>query len=141
MLVQLLYASRPDPAISAEQMDEILLESRRNNPPLGITGILCYTSDTFMQVLEGGRGPVNEVYNRIARDPRHRQIELLHYAEITERMFGNWTMGQVNLAKINPAMVLRYSEAPTLDPYKVSGRVSMALLQELIASAAIVGRT
>ena len=121
MLVQLLYASRPDPAISAEQMDEILLQSRRNNPPLGITGILCYTSDTFMQVLEGGRGPVNEVYNRIARDPRHRQIELLHYAEITERIFGNWTMGQVNLTKINPAMVLRYSESPTLDPYKVSG--------------------
>jgi len=141
MLIQLLYASRPDPAITAEQMESILLQSRRNNPPLGITGILCHSGESFIQVLEGGRSAVNDMYNRITRDSRHRQVELLHYAEITERMFGNWTMGHVNLAKLNPAMVLKYSETSTLDPHKVSGRVSMALLQELIASAAIVGRS
>jgi hypothetical protein len=36
---------------------------------------------------------------------------------------------------------LKYSEKPELDPYAVSGKVSLALLEELMATAAIVGRS
>ena len=50
-------------------------------------------------------------------------------------------MGQVNLSKLNATTVLNYSERPELDPYAVSGTVSLALLEELMATAAIVGRT
>ena len=48
--------------------------------------------------------------------------------------------GQVNLAKINTNILLKYSEKPELDPYAVSGRVSLALLEELMATASIIGR-
>ena len=40
---------------------------------------------------------------------------------------------------LNPALLLKYSESATLDPYAVSGAVSMALFQELMATASIVG--
>jgi hypothetical protein len=49
-------------------------------------------------------------------------------------------MGQVNLTKVNPSLLLKYSDKPVLDPFTVSGRASMALLEELIATAQIVGR-
>jgi hypothetical protein len=49
-------------------------------------------------------------------------------------------MGQVRLDKLNPSIVLKYSETPELDPYGVSGQVSFALLEELMATASIVGR-
>jgi hypothetical protein len=49
-------------------------------------------------------------------------------------------MGQVNVARVNPSILLKYSERPVLDPYAVSGQVSMALLEELIATASIVSR-
>ena len=35
---------------------------------------------------------------------------------------------------------VKYSEKPELDPYSVSGKVSMALLEELMATASIIGR-
>lgn len=140
MLVRLLYASRAANRITPEDIESIVGQSRKNNPAQGITGILCYSGDSFLQVLEGGRDAVNAVYNCITQDPRHSAVVLLHYEEVTERVFAGWTMGQVNLAKINPSLVLKYSEKPVLDPYAVSGRVSMALLEELIASAAIIGR-
>jgi hypothetical protein len=92
-------------------------------------------------VLEGGREAVNALYNQIARDPRHQDVVILHYEEVTERRFAGWTMGQVNLSKVNPSLLLKYSERAVLDPYAVSGRVSMALLEELIATASILGRT
>ena len=39
----------------------------------------------------------------------------------------------------NPALLLKYSERPTLDPYSVSGHVTLALFDELLATAAMVG--
>ncbi|MFY9479489.1 MAG: BLUF domain-containing protein [Aquabacterium sp.] len=140
MLVRLLYASRAVEAPSPETIDAILASSRRRNPTLGITGLLCHSGDTFMQVLEGGRESVNQLYTRICQDLRHRDVILLHYEEIAERRFAGWTMGQVNLQRVNPSILLKYSEKPVLDPYAASGQASMALLQELIATASIVTR-
>ncbi|MEY2874245.1 MAG: hypothetical protein RLZZ373_1616 [Pseudomonadota bacterium] len=140
MLVRLLYASRAD-AVTPEVIDAILAQSRAHNPALGITGILCHGGNVFMQVIEGGRDTVNRLYNAIVRDGRHHDVMVLHYEEITERRFSGWTMGQVNLARINPSIVLKYSDRPTLDPFAVSGRASLAMLEELIATASIVGRT
>jgi hypothetical protein len=139
MLVRLLYASRAvdrsDGAIEA-----ILSQSRHFNPTSGITGILCYGGGIFLQAIEGGRSPVSELYGHIQQDKRHKDVVLLHYEEITERRFGGWTMGQVNMSKINSSILLKYAEKPELDPYSVSGKVSLALLEELMATASIIGR-
>ena len=141
MLVRLLYASRSAKPVEHDVVESILAQSRRHNPELGVTGILCQSGDMFMQVLEGGRAAVNRLYNQIVRDARHRDVVLLHYEEITERRFSGWTMGQANLAKVNRSTLLKYSETAELDPYAISGRVALALLDELIATAQIIGRT
>jgi hypothetical protein len=139
MLVRLLYASRAvdtDPGA----IDGILAQSRQYNPTCGITGILCYGGGIFLQAIEGGRMAVSELYGHIQRDARHKDVVLLHYEEISERRFGGWTMGQVNMSKINTSILLKYAEKPELDPYAVSGKVSLALLEELMATASIIGR-
>jgi hypothetical protein len=139
MLVRLLYASRAvDPSPAA--IEAILTQSRQHNPPSGITGVLCYGGGIFLQAIEGGRTAVSALYGHIQRDPRHMDVELLHYEEITERRFGGWTMGQVNLCKVNHSILLKYCEKPELNPYAVSGKVSFALLEELMATASIMGR-
>jgi hypothetical protein len=140
MLVRLMYASRAVAATDQDSLLAILRKSKTNNPVLGVTGVLCYSEGIFLQVLEGGRGAVNRLYNQIAADPRHTQVELLHYEEIGERRFAGWSMGQVNMARLNPALLLKYSETATLDPYAVSGAASLALFEELVATAAIVGQ-
>ena len=140
MLVRLIYASRAADPQSAEATEAILAQSRSHNPACGITGVLCYGGGVFLQALEGGRMAVNELYGHILRDPRHKDVVLLSYEEINERGFGGWTMGLVNLAKLNASIVLKYSEKPALDPYAVSGSVALALLQELMATASIMGR-
>lgn len=139
MLVRLLYASRAiDPSPTA--IDAILSQSRQYNPTSGITGILCYGGGIFLQAIEGGRMAVSELYGHIQRDARHKDVVLLHYEEISERRFGGWTMGQVNMSKINTNILLKYAEKAELDPYSVSGTVSLALLEELMATASIIGR-
>ena len=51
MLVRLLYASRATQPQNVSVYDSILEQSRAHNPQLGITGILCYSDDVFIQVL------------------------------------------------------------------------------------------
>ena len=47
-------------------------------------------------------------------------------------------MGRANLARLNPSLVMKYSETALLNPYAVSGKMSMALFNEMVASAAII---
>ena len=138
MLVRLMYASRALEPVRPETLNAILKKSTQNNPVSGVTGVLCFSGDIFLQVLEGGRLPVSKLYNRIAQDPRHTDVVLLSYDEIDERSFAGWSMGQVNMGRLNPALLLKYSEAAILDPYAVSGKVSMALFNELVATASVV---
>ena len=139
MLVRLLYASRAAASIDADALASILKQSKEHNPKVGVTGVLCFCANSrvFMQVLEGGRNAVSKLYNQIAQDPRHEEVALLSYEEIGERSFASWSMGQVHMNRLNPALVLKYSEGTLLDPYAVSGQASLALFNELVDTASI----
>jgi hypothetical protein len=139
MLVRLMYASRAAASVDADALAAVLRQSKEHNPRSGITGVLCFCSNAriFLQVLEGARDAVSETYHRIARDERHADVVLLSYEEIGERSFSSWSMGQVNMSRLNPSLVLKYSESAVLDPYAVSGKASLALFNELVATASI----
>lgn len=137
MLVRLMYASRAVPALDGEELHSLLRQCRTNNPKHGITGVLCFADRIFLQAIEGGRPAVNQLYQRIVHDARHSNVELLSYEEIPERRFAGWAMGQVQMAGLNPALLLKYSARATLDPYALPGRASMALFDDLVATASI----
>lgn len=139
MLVRLLYASSAAAPLTSTVVDSILAQSRAHNPALGITGMLCYSEVLFLQVLEGGRDEVCDLYNTIVRDDRHVNVRILCFEEIAERRFGSWTMGYVNVATINPSLLLKYAKLPILNPFNCSGQASMALFDELMATASVVG--
>ena len=140
MLVRLMYCSRALDNVSQDDLNAIVTKSRANNPARGITGVLCCSGKIFLQVLEGGRMEVNALYNKISNDVRHQEVMMLCYEEIEERRFSHWSMGQVSLARINPSLLIKYSEKAELDPYAVSGKVSMALFNEMMATASIAGQ-
>jgi len=140
MLVRLLYASRAAAPVATDSLSTILRQSKANNPKQGITGVLCCSDDMYLQVLEGGRSAVNRLYSRIVADPRHTDVELLSYQQIGERHFAGWAMGQVNVSRLNPALLLKYSATARLDPYAMAGDTALALLEELVATASIVGQ-
>ena len=69
-LCRLIYASYANREFSGPELDELLLVSRHNNARASLTGVLFTHGRHFFQVLEGERTRVNELYHRIARDPR-----------------------------------------------------------------------
>jgi Sensors of blue-light using FAD len=142
MLVRLVYASRAAGAIDEALVRSIIEASSARNVGQGITGVLCTQpgQDVFLQVLEGSRSDVNALYASIVRDARHRDVTLLSYEEIEQRRFSNWRMGSVDLKRIHLDTILRYSERPVLEPFAMTGKAALALLDELVKTAAISSR-
>ena len=81
-----------------------------------------------------------DLFNALVRDDRHKEVRILTYDEISERRFGGWTMGAVNMARVNPSLLLKYSEKPVLNPFAASGRATMSLLDDLFAAALVVSQ-
>lgn len=142
MLVRLLYASRSTEFISDATADAILESARRHNAESGITGVLCIyeSGDTYLQVLEGGREQVNQIYNTIVMDERHTKVTLLDYSEINERKFSSWRMGKVDLGKVNRSTILRFSPTSKLDPFTLQGGAALKLLEDLVDTASITSQ-
>lgn len=95
---QLLYASGAMPGTTSEDIAAILAASRRNNARLGITGMLLFANNTFIQVLEGNEADVRKLAARISNDRRHRNYMVLLEQNTSDRAFGRWQMGFKELA-------------------------------------------
>jgi len=76
-------------------VDDILATSQRNNARDGLTGALMFTEGYFAQVLEGSREAIERVFERIQRDERHCDVQLLSFDRASHRLFGNWAMAFV----------------------------------------------
>ena len=137
MLVRLMYASRATDPIRADTLAAILKKATANNARVGVTGLLCHTDRIYLQVLEGGRSQVSALYNRIALDPQHGDVTLMACEEIDGRHFAGWSMGQVDVSRLNRALVLKYCETAALDPYALSSELALALLDELVETALV----
>jgi hypothetical protein len=86
-LTRLVYRSRcvPPDAPALPPVLDILSVARRNNVVTGVTGVLLFDGTTFVQAIEGERGEVEDLYESIARDPRHEEIELIECRPIAAR--------------------------------------------------------
>ncbi|GAB3290610.1 hypothetical protein GCM10027348_07980 [Hymenobacter tenuis] len=79
----------PTPA----ELKFLLQQSRANNSRLGISGVLLYGNGDFLQVLEGEKEVVHEMYATIQADYRHTNVLTLSDGPITKRVFQEWSMG------------------------------------------------
>jgi len=94
-LHRLIYISRstaPDLREATRRVAGILAVAHRHNAQVGLTGALVHSRRWFAQVLEGEREEVDRLFERIRRDPRHRNVQLLSLQPIRHRSFRSWSM-------------------------------------------------
>lgn len=88
----LLYCSQAAIPFREEELADLLEQSRFYNQTHGITGLLCYAQERFVQVLEGAANEVAQLFARIEQDPRHHQVHLLCFGTNLTRQFTDWRM-------------------------------------------------
>ena len=92
MTYRLIYSSEATAEMARTDLEQMLTESRLRNAKRGITGVLVFSDGVFLQVLEGERDDVEDLMVSLRRDPRHRNLKVLHEEEIDRRVFPTWKM-------------------------------------------------
>jgi hypothetical protein len=95
---RIMYISTTTRKLTDEEVEAIGRKSTVNNAKVGVTGVLLSANEFFFQILEGEEEDVEGVMERIRKDPRHQGLLILKAEyEVTNRLFGNWSMNTVRL--------------------------------------------
>lgn len=92
-MIQVTYISRATEPMTAEKLLALLQQCLANNVNNGLTGILLYGNETFLQSLEGDEKAVDALFEKIKHDRRHDNIQLLRRRQIDRRQYSEWSMG------------------------------------------------
>jgi hypothetical protein len=92
-LFELIYQSSALNTFSDEQLESLVSEARNFNVAHDITGLLVFDGKSFLQILEGDKKIVEDLYDRISMDERHCNVNLRWSQHSAERSFSDWSMG------------------------------------------------
>jgi len=91
-MIELIYHSEANHDLTPEDISNILKNARDFNSENNITGCLLYHNNEFLQILEGEKEIVQELFDSIEMDKRHSSVNLLVKEKKNERMFPSWSM-------------------------------------------------
>ena len=94
---QLIYISQSTRKMSNPELLQIHTTAQDNNATIDVTGSLFYNGGWFLQVLEGPKDTLTRLYNKIEKDPRHKNSRIIYDEPAKFRTFTRWTMNMTNL--------------------------------------------
>jgi hypothetical protein len=106
-LVELSYVSKASYEMDALTLLPILKDSLRWNFDHQITGVLYYEDGYFGQIIEGPENFIQEIFEKINKDPKHSVKRILEKRKIEDRLFPNWSMqffGADDILKLVPIL-------------------------------------
>jgi len=109
-LISLVYVSFEAYPMTDDELKSILVKAREVNKSKGVTGMLLYRDGFFIQVLEGEESIVRPLYEKIAKDERHKNVLTVYVNEIENRTFSNWSMGFNKLTESDIKRVEGYND-------------------------------
>jgi len=92
-MYRIIYLSSSVKYLNGEEIESLLVQSRKKNLENDITGVLMYIDGDFLQIIEGPNTAMKDLFESIKKDPRHKGIITILNTEITERQFPKWSMG------------------------------------------------
>ena len=91
-MLSLIYVSTAREGLSEAEVASIAKVASVNNAKDGITGLLAYNSESFMQLLEGSSSALQSMMQAISRDERHGNITYIRQQHRDNRECPDWSM-------------------------------------------------
>jgi Sensors of blue-light using FAD len=124
-LHRLVYYSRNripgTPVELTAEVDAILASAQRNNELVHVTGALIFNAGIFAQVLEGIRHDIELTFERIQRDPRHGDVQVLAFEEVQNRGFPSWSMAFVGRSREGQNLFGHVGEETAFEARRMEG--------------------
>lgn len=136
MLSQLIYVSKRTKDCYERDIEQILEQSVFNNQKSGVSGVLLYSQSRFLQCIEGDFRTIMTLYEKIKRDNRHYDPNMLSLIPIAERAFPSWQMAgkSLDLDKMDFKKRLSLAEQNEFEELLSGQRTDGARITKLIAN-------
>ncbi len=109
-LIHIVYLSYSKKELSESELNGFLASIRRRNEIQNITGLLLYKDGAFIQIIEGERDIILNLFDSISSDSRHSNIVKLIEEPISKRAFPAWAMGFRKLDKQQNVLIPGFSD-------------------------------
>jgi hypothetical protein len=131
-MYRIMYMSSAKRFIPDLELEDILETARKNNKEKNLTGLLIIKGATFLQCLEGEKADVEEIYKKICKDDRHKDIIELTEEDISNRLFPNWEMGYKNLKTLDNIKSEKIRKISSIDDFVIQKEDISEIFQEFI---------
>lgn len=131
-MYQVLYQSKASLNLSETDIENILHTANNYNNANDITGCLLYNDGIFLQILEGEEETVQKLYEKILKDNRHTNIELLESGHSSKRSFSKWGMAYKEINNKQMAEVgemLHYQLIKNMDKDTANNSIAIRIFQ------------
>jgi len=134
-LTSLTYTSLARLDLQASDLEDIHRTARELNALDGITGLLVFNGIHFLQTIEGAKSAIDDLVERLRRDPRHSGFEIRDRRSIASRSFPDWSM---ELVRVNASYFTARETIADRLPDTVPDAIRARLLRmtELISTMA-----
>ena len=96
-LTSLTYTSLARLDLQTADLEDIHRTAREINALEGITGLLVFNGTHFLQIVEGSEAAIDDLVERLRKDPRHTGFEIRDQRKIEARSFPDWSMELVRV--------------------------------------------
>ena len=113
---------------------DIVDTAKENNPNHGITGVLFFDRDRFVQVIEGEKSELDELLSHIKADPRHDEIDVIFDVPTDKQEFAEWNMDGFEIggtSKLDEKLLENFRQI-YLDNFKLSSVQIVGWIKKLI---------
>lgn len=131
IILRLTYISRYNNHNENDELQKILSQAQSNNAQNGITGALVFNHNYFLQSIEGARPMINELLRKLIKDDRHFSLQIIEAREIDQRRWTRWSMKYLSPNEQNKDQALKFSGGTTFNPYLMSTKQIMMLIDTL----------
>lgn len=84
------YLSKQAETLKDSELENLFKYILEMNPTLNITGAILHNNNFFLQVLEGNKKTIEDLFAKIRKDKRHKNILLILNQKIGNRIFNNY---------------------------------------------------
>jgi hypothetical protein len=96
-LTSVTYTSLARLDLQTDDLEDIHRTAREQNALDGITGLLVFNGTHFLQIIEGSEQAIEELIERLRKDPRHTGFEIRDKRKVEARSFPDWSMELVRV--------------------------------------------
>ncbi|MBC6613033.1 BLUF domain-containing protein [Hymenobacter sp. BT507] len=130
----LIYMSTAVQPLSDAELSTLLHQARLRNEHDNITGALVYGDGRFMQIIEGDKAALDDLYARLLSDKRHVGLVKLADKEVAARSFAGWSMAFRPVSDEEFTNMAGYVQPTQLDLQPLNLSAADALLLHMMRS-------